>query len=226
MSFSTLPLFEIEPDQSVTWQTVIDPQWLRSQIKLSFEKKQDEKQSLSILNAARRKAKKIVRDSEHSQLKLKKKWEVETAIFRRSMLEELESEWLAKHVKRLCDEETIHRQYVDQAANFISKSLEQVLVAWFDQQPTDSTLCHRLAKQAQLMAKEGVLKLRIHPERLPLMKENFGERFLLIADPDFAPDCAELSSEQYSVEFSLSNHFQQLLTWLRHADGPGGADEF
>lgn len=225
MSLSNLPLLELETNQRLPQQNVIEAQWLQSQILLALEKEQDEKQSRSILNAARRKAEKIVRDSAYSQLKQQKKWEAENAILRRNMLEQMESEWLAKHVKRLCEEETQHQQYVDQAAEFILNSVEQVLSAWFDQQPIDSTLCHRLAKQAQSMAQEGALRLRIHPQHLALMREHFGDRFTLVEDPDFAPDRAELASMHYSVEFSLSEHFWQLLAWLRKGDDTGGKNE-
>ena len=225
MNFSTLPLRELEVSHPPGPQKVIDPQWLHLQVIKKIEKEQGEKASLSIINAARRKAEKIVRDSTWAQLKQQKKMEAENAIFRRSLQEELEKEWLAKHVRRLCDEETAHRQAVERATEFILNSLEQVLQTWFDQQPIDSTLCHRLAKQAKALAKEGVLKLRIHPENLALMQENFGDRFTLITDPTLTADSAELSSANYCVEFSLSNHFRQLLAWLRHSDGTEGIHE-
>lgn len=225
MNFSALPLLELEINQRPGRQKILDPQWLRAQINLCSEKQQDEKASNSLLKSARRKAEKIVRDSVYAQLKQQKKWEAENAILRRNLLEQLEGEWLAKHVKCLCDEEARHRLCIDQAADFILRSLEQVLSAWFDQQPIDNTLCHRLAKQAQSMAKEGALTLRIHPEKRALMQEHFGQRFTLVEDPTFTPDRAELSSPHYCVEFSLRNHFCQLLEWLRRGNDPGGDDE-
>lgn len=225
MNFSALPLLELEINHRPGSQKILDPQWLRAQINLSSEKQQDEKTSNSLLKAARRKAEKIVRDSVYAQLKQQKKWEAENAILRRNLLEQLEGEWLAKHIKCLCDEEARHRLCIDQAADFILRSLEQVLSAWFDQQPIDNTLCHRLAKQAQSMAKEGALTLRIHPEKRALMQEHFGQRFTLVEDPTFTPDRAELSSPHYCVEFSLHNHFCQLLEWLRRGNDPGGDDE-
>lgn len=225
MNLSTLPLLELEINQPPGPHKILDPQWLRSQINLSIERQQDEKTSNSLLKAARRKAEKIVRDSRYAQLKQQKKWEAENAILRRNLLDNLESEWLAKHVKCLCDEEARHRLCIDQAADFILRSLEQVLSAWFDQQPIDDTLCHRLAKLAQSMAKEGALTLRIHPEKRALMQEHFGQRFTLVEEPTFTPDRAELSSPHYCVEFSLHNHFCQLLGWLRRGNDPGGEDE-
>lgn len=225
MNLSTLPLLELEINQPPGPHKILDPQWLRSQINLSIERQQDEKTSNSLLKAARRKAEKIVRDSRYAQLKQQKKWEAESAILRRNLLDNLESEWLAKHVKCLCDEEARHRLCIDQAADFILRSLEQVLSAWFDQQPIDDTLCHRLAKLAQSMAKEGALTLRIHPEKRALMQEHFGQRFTLVEEPTFTPDRAELSSPHYCVEFSLHNHFCQLLGWLRRGNDPGGEDE-
>lgn len=225
MNLSTLPLLELEINQPPGPHKILDPQWLRSQINLSIERQQDEKTSNSLLKAARRKAEKIVRDSRYAQLKQQKKWEAENAILRRNLLDNLESEWLAKHVKCLCDEEARHRLCIDQAADFILRSLEQVLSAWFDQQPIDDTLCHRLAKLAQSMAKEGALTLRIHHEKRALMQEHFGQRFTLVEEPTFTPDRAELSSPHYCVEFSLHNHFCQLLGWLRRGNDPGGEDE-
>ncbi len=58
----------------------------------------------------------------------------------------------------------------------LKNSIEQVLLAWFDQQSVDSVMCHRLARQATAMAEEGGgLYLRIHPEKEALMRETFGE---------------------------------------------------
>lgn len=47
----------------------------------------------------------------------------------------------------------------------LKNSIEQVLLARFDQQSVDSVMCHRLARQATAMAEEGALYLRIHPEK-------------------------------------------------------------
>lgn len=67
----------------------------------------------------------------------------------------MEAEWLEQHVKYLQEDECQFRSLVDQAAHHIKNSIEQVLLAWFDQQSVDSVMCHRLARQATAMAEEG-----------------------------------------------------------------------
>lgn len=222
MSFSVLPVIEIDCQLPV--KRVVDPQWIDSQIEAAIAHQQASCLLLSVLNSARRKAEKILRDSYRLQRQQKVELEKEKVLLRQNTLEQMEAEWLAKHVKHLLEDEAVARQWVDQAVNHIHDAIEQVLTAWFDEQPHDRTLCHRLAKQAHAMAKEGALTLRIHPEKLARMREAFGERFTLVADPDFLPDQAELSSPKLSVEFSLSCHFRLLLGWLRQSEPSGGTD--
>lgn len=135
-------------------------------------------------------------------------------------------EWLEQYVKHLQEDESQFLLLVDQAEHHIKNSIEQILMAWFDQQSVDSVMCHRLARQATAMAEEGGLYLRIHPEKEALMRETFGKRFTLIIEPGFSTDQAELSSTRYSVEFSLSRHFNALLKWLRNGEDNRGSDEY
>lgn len=58
------------------------------------------------------------------------------------------------------------------------------------------------------------------------MRETFGKRFTLIIEPGFFTDQAELSSTRYSVEFSLSRHFNALLKWLRNGEDNRGSDGY
>lgn len=222
MGLTSLPLIEIA--QSLPAQTRIDPEWLNEQLALSGEKQHARQYFYRARNAARRKAEKILRDSRRLAREQQKKWADENTAWRQAVLAQMEGEWLEKHVKRLNDDDETYRQWVDLAAERIQSSIEQVLSAWFDQQPIDQTLCHRLAKQAQSMAKEGAICVRIHPDRQALIQDTFGERFTVVVDPGIPPDKAELSSVRSSVSFSLEEHFRQLQEWLRHTGTTGGND--
>src|SRR5471030_2548124 len=119
----------------------------------------------------------------------------EEAKIRQETLSRCEAQWLQSHVISLLQGEALEQQVVKTLLTRIQHSIKQVLSAWFDQQSVDDVLCDRLARQAEQMVNEGALTLHL--------------------EPDFACDRAVLSSCQLSVEFSLSDHFQELLTWLR-----------
>lgn len=222
MSFSQLPLIEI--DTPLPAKTLIDAEWLTTQIDAVVERQKAHRQAASILNAARRKAEKVMRDVYRSQHKMETEMADEMERLREATIEHSESQWLATHVKYLLEGEEMQQAWVDKVAKHIHHSIEKVLTAWFDEQPYDQTLCHRLTKQVQNMGKEGNLTLRVHQQHLEKMRETFGERLTLVADPSFTVDQAELSSLLLSVEFSLSLHFKQLLSWLRQSESlPGGS---
>lgn len=220
MSFTPLPLIEIAPPPPAS--ILIDAGWLHAQIAASYQRQQANHLAVNILNAARRKAEKVMRDVYRWQRQQEADMDIKMARLRKTTLEQTEAEWISAHVTYLLDGEEQHQQWVDDVANSVQNSIEKVLTRWFDEQPRDPTLCHRLAKQAQQMAKEGTLTLRAHPSQLEQLGEAFGERFTLVAEPIFAVDQVELSSARLSVEFSLSRHFQQLLAWLRQSASPPG----
>lgn len=224
MSFTSLPLTEI--NQRLPARNIIDAQWITLQLALSLEEQQANSASHAIVNSAYHKAEKIVRDAYRCQREQKIQQEQEIALLRENMLEKMEAEWLEKHVKYLQEDENQFRSLIEQAANHIKNSIEQVLQTWLDQQSVDNVMCHRLANQAMVMAEDGGLYLHIHPEKEALMRETFGERFTLVIEPTFSPDQARLSSTRYSVEFSLSRHFSALLKWLRNGENTGDCDGY
>lgn len=224
MSFTSLPLTEF--NHKLPARNIIESQWITLQLTLFAQEQQAKSVSHAIVSSAYRKAEKIIRDAYRYQREQKVEQQQELACLRKNTLEKMEVEWLEQHVKHLQDDENQFRSLVDHAAHHIKNSIEQVLLAWFDQQSVDSVMCHRLARQATAMAEEGALYLRIHPEKEALMRETFGKRFTLIIEPGFSPDQAELSSTRYAVEFSLSRHFNALLKWLRNGEDKRGRDEY
>ncbi|EEL2493219.1 SPI-2 type III secretion system apparatus protein SsaK [Salmonella enterica] len=224
MSFTSLPLTEI--NHKLPARNIIESQWITLQLTLFAQEQQANSVSHAIVNAAYRKAEKIIRDAYRSQRQQKMEQQQEIERLRKHTLEELEAEWLERHVKYLLEDESQFRALIDQAAHHIKNSIEQVLMSWFEQQSVDSVMCHRLARQAMTIAEEGVLYLHIHPEKEALMRETFGKRFTLIIEPGFSTDQAELSSTRYSVEFSLSRHFNALLKWLRNGEDYRGGDGY
>lgn len=224
MSFTSLPLTEI--NHKLPARNIIESQWITLQLTLFAQEQQANSVSHAIVNAAYRKAEKIIRDAYRYQREQKIEQQQEIAWLRKNTLEKMEAEWLEQHVKHLQEDESQFRSLVDQAAHHIKNSIELVLLAWFDQQSVDHVMCHRLARQATAMAEEGGLYLRIHPEKEALMRETFGKRFTLIIEPGFSTDQAELSSTRYSVEFSLSRHFNALLKWLRNGEDNRGSDGY
>ncbi|EBD9258345.1 SPI-2 type III secretion system apparatus protein SsaK [Salmonella enterica] len=225
MSFTSLPLTEI--NHKLPARNIIEAQWITLQLTLFVQEQQANSASHTIVNAAYRKAEKIIRDACRYQREQKMAQQQEIARLRENMLKRMEKEWLEQHVKYLLDDESQFRSLVEQAAHHIKNSIEQVLMSWFEQQSVDSVMCHRLACQAMTMAEEGGLYLHIHPEKEALMRKTFGKRFTLILEPGFSTDQAELSSTRYSVEFSLSRHFNSLLKWLRNGeDSSRGSDGY
>lgn len=224
MSFASLPLTEI--NHKLPARNIIESQWITLQLTLFVQEQQANRVSHAIVNAAYRKAEKIIRDVCRYQREQKMEQQQEIARLRKDMLEKMEVEWLEQHVKYLLEDENQFQSLVDQAVYHIKNSIEQVLMSWFEQQSVDSVMCHRLARQAMTMAKEGGLYLHIHPEKEALMRETFGKRFTLIIEPSFSTDQAELSSTRYSVEFSLSRHFNALLKWLRNSEDNRGGDGY
>lgn len=179
-----------------------------------------------IINAARRKAERLIKAAEKNCREMEAARRREFSALQRDTLRRLEARWLRKHVIRLLRDEDREQALVSAVSDRIHHCIEQVLSAWFGQQPRDEMLCDRLALQAEQMANEGVLTLRCHPDLLPAVQAAFGSRFVLLAAPELPPDSAVLASSQLSVEFSSEGYFQQLLQWLRPVDSDtGGEDE-
>lgn len=168
-----------------------------------------------IVNAARRKAKGLIQEAKKNCREMEASRLREFRALRRDTLRRLEARWLRKHVIRLLHDEVQEQALVSAVSGRIHHCMEQVLSAWFGQQPLDKTLCARLALQAEQMANEGVLTLQCHPDLQQSMQEAFGSRFVLLATPELSRDSMVLASSQLSVAFSLESHFQQLLQWLR-----------
>ena len=168
-----------------------------------------------IVNAARRKAEGLIQQAKKDCREMKASRQRESRAWQRDTLRRLEVRWLRKHVIRLLGDEAQERALVSAVSGRIHHCIEQVLSAWFEQQPPDKTLCARLALQAEQMANEGVLTLQCHPDLQQSMREAFGSRFVLLAAPELPRDSVVLASSQLSVAFSLEGHFQQLLQWLR-----------
>ncbi len=175
-----------------------------------------------IINAARRKAERILQEAKKNCRETEASRRREFRAWQRDTLRRLEARWLRKHVIRLVRDEALEQALVSTVSDRIHHCIEQVLSAWFGQQPADKTLCARLALQAEQMAGEGVLTLQCHPDLQQSIKEAFGSRFVLLAAPEFPPDSVVLASSQLSVAFSHEGHFQQLLQWLRPSDAETG----
>ncbi|EBS2177644.1 SPI-2 type III secretion system apparatus protein SsaK, partial [Salmonella enterica subsp. enterica serovar Telelkebir] len=146
MSFTSLPLTEI--NHKLPARNIIESQWITLQLTLFAQEQQAKRVSHAIVSSAYRKAEKIIRDAYRYQREQKVEQQQELAWLRKNTLEKMEVEWLEQHVKHLQDDENQFRSLVDQAEHHIKNSIEQVLLAWFDQQSVDSVMCHRLARQA------------------------------------------------------------------------------
>lgn len=168
-----------------------------------------------IVNAARRKAESLIQEAKKNCREMEASRRRELHALQRDTLRRLKARWLRKHVIRLLGDEALEQALVSAVSGRIHHCIEQVLSAWFDQQPQDKTLCARLALQAEQMANEGVLTLQCHPDLQQSMQEAFGSRFMLLATSELPRDSVVLASSQLSVAFSLEGHFQQLLQWLR-----------
>lgn len=168
-----------------------------------------------IVNAARRKAEGLIQEAMKNCREIEASRRREFSALQRSTLRRLEARWLRKHVIHLLRDEAQEQALISAVSGRIHHCIEQVLSAWFEQQPQDKTLCARLALQAEQMANEGGLTLHCHPDLQQSMQEAFGSRFVLLAAPELPKDSVVLASSQLSVAFSLEGHFQQLLQWLR-----------
>lgn len=179
-----------------------------------------------IVNAARRKAEGLIQQAKKNCREMEASRRHEFRALQRDTLRRLEARWLRKYVIRLLRDEAQEQALVSAVSGRIHHCIEQVLSAWFEQQPLDKMLCARLALQAEQMANEGLLTLQCHPDLQQSMQQAFGSRFKLLATPELSRDSVVLASSQLSVEFSLEDHFHQLLQWLR-PDCPetGGQDE-
>jgi len=208
-----MPLAELDwepPAERIISSAVLEAQYRQVQMLNCADK-----DAATIINAARRKAEKIIREAHKASQNMQAEMRREEAKIRQETLSRCEAQWLQSHVISLLQGEALEQQVVKTLLTRIQHSIKQVLSAWFDQQSVDDVLCDRLARQAEQMVNEGALTLHIHPSMREAMVDEFGTRFTLILEPDFACDRAVLSSCQLSVEFSLSDHFQELLTWLR-----------
>lgn len=168
-----------------------------------------------IVNAARRKAEALIQNAKRNCREIEASKRSELRALQHDTLRRLEARWLRKHVILLLRDEVQEQALVSAVSGRIHHCIEQVLSAWFEQQPLDKMLCTRLALQAEQMANEGVLTLQCHPDLQQSMQEAFGSRFVLLATPEFRRDRVVLASSKLSVAFSLEDYFQQLLQWLR-----------
>ncbi|MFP1922626.1 type III secretion system stator protein SctL [Lonsdalea quercina] len=207
-----IPLTELE--WPLPNQRIIPAEQLVLAYQQTEAAKNAHRDAVAIVNAARRKAEKIIQEAHRFRRRTEGEMQEELETLRKTTVDQCETQWLHAHVTRLLADEALEKEVVNAVSNRIHLSLKQVLTAWFEQQPYDTTLCARLARQAEQMAAEGALTLHFHPEHQEKMRAEFGSRFTFVPEPDFPRDHAVLASFQLSVTFSLSNHFQQLLTWL------------
>ncbi|MEY4475369.1 MAG: hypothetical protein RL248_1136 [Pseudomonadota bacterium] len=213
MSQCRIPLTEF--DWQLPTERIIPARLLEAQYRQANALRCAEKDAAGIVNAARRKAEGIVRQVHKARRQMYTEMQQEQERIRQETLSRCEAQWLKTHVTALLQDEVLEQQLIRAVSARIQRSLEQVLCAWFDQQSIENALCGRLARQAEQMASEGALTLSIHPSMQETMIAEFGTRFTLVLESDFTRDHAVLASPRFSVAFSLSNHFQQLLTWLR-----------
>ncbi|NLS55324.1 type III secretion system stator protein SctL [Hafnia alvei] len=215
-----IPLTELD------WQPpsgrIIPAELLAVVYRQADSKRRAHQDAVAIVNAARRKAESMIRSARKTCSQMNEKTRHELEQLRQDTLSRCESQWLQTHITYLLQDEALERALMHAVSDRIHYSIEQVLTAWFDQQPDDKTLCARLAKQAELMASEGALTLHFHPSQQENVRAALGSRFTLVLEPEFSHDHVILASPQLSVAFSLSNHFQQLLTWLRSPQREAG----
>lgn len=183
-----------------------------------------ETEAKKIVSAARRKAESIIQDATKKCREMESDKRCELRAIQRGIFRRREARWLRKHVIHLLSNETVEQTLVSAVSGRIHDCIDQVLRAWFGQQPQDETLITQLAQQAEQMANEGILTLRCHPDLLDRMREAFGQRFVLLADHESDRNSVVLSSSQLSVAFSPEVHFQQLLQWV-HSACPEAGDQ-
>ncbi len=208
-----LPLTEL--DGPLPDGRMIPAEQLTALLQQTACRRNAELEAKDIVNAARRKAESLIRETKKRCHEMDVDKRRELRVLQRDTLRRWEGRWLRKHVTRLLRDEALEQALVSAVSNRIHHCIAQVLNAWFDQQPQDKALCARLASQAEQMANEGILTLQCHPDLQESMREAFGSRFVLLPDPELPRDSAVLASSQLSVAFSLEGHFQQLLQWLR-----------
>jgi len=223
MSHRQLPLTELN------WQPpagqIIAAELLAGQYRQATAQAAAEKSAVTILKSARRKAEALIREANKTRHQMHGEMRAEQEQIRQETLCRYEAQWLKTHITSLFEGEALEQQLIAGVSARIHHSIARVLTAWFEQQPLDDLLCARLAKQAGQMATEGALTLHIHPAMQERIIREFGSRFTLVTEPQFPCDRAILASPQLSVAFSLSDHFQQLLAWLRSADPASGVSD-
>lgn len=212
MSLRQLPLMELDwqpPASSVVAAALLD-----NQLEHASALRHAQREASSIIKAACRKAEQIVRHANRQLREQQEAVQLELARSQQAMFERYEVEWLASHVASLRDDDALEQHIIQAVSARIHRSIEQVLTAWFQGQPSDDILCSRLTEQVEKMAQDGALALHIHPEMEAQVRDTFGERLTVGVNSSLARDEAILASAQHSVSFSLSRHFQQLLDWL------------
>ncbi|WP_145558805.1 type III secretion system stator protein SctL [Yersinia mollaretii] len=215
-----IPLTELD------WQLppgrIIPAELLATQYRQADKKRCAHKEAAAIVNAARRKAESMIRTAHKTCSQMDAEMRRELEQLRQDTLSRCESQWLQTHITHLLQDEALEVAMINSVTDRIHRSMDQVLTTWFDQQPYDKILCARLAKQTEQMASEGALTLHLHPSQQENVRVALGSRFTFVLEPEFSHDHVILASPQLSVAFSLSNHFQQLLTWLRSPQPEAG----
>ncbi|TBL51047.1 HrpE/YscL family type III secretion apparatus protein [Obesumbacterium proteus] len=212
-----IPLIEF--DWSLPVGRIIPAELLTAQYQQADNKRSADQEAAAIVNAARRKAESMIRAAHKTCGQMDDEMRHELVQLRQDILSHCESQWLKTHIMHLLQHEAQEQALINAVSERIHHCIEQVLTAWFDQQPSDKTLCERLAKQAEQMSSEGALTLHLHPSQEENVRAALGTRFTFALEPEFPHDRVVLASPQLSVAFSLSKHFQQLLTWL-HSPQP------
>ena len=201
-----IPLIEF--DWSLPAGRIIPAELLTAQYQQADKKRSADQEAAAIVNAARRKAESMIRAAHKACGQMDDEMRHELVQLRQDILSHCETQWLKTHIMHLLQHEAQEQALINAVSERIHHCIEQVLTAWFDQQPAD--------KQ---MASEGALTLHLHPSQEENVRAALGTRFTFVLEPEFPHDRVVLASPQLSVAFSLSNHFQQLLTWL-HSPQP------
>ncbi|MBE7832663.1 HrpE/YscL family type III secretion apparatus protein, partial [Yersinia pestis] len=99
----------------------------------------------------------------------------------------------------------------------ILAAITTVVTTWSGEQPMSQILIQRLGDQAEKMAQQGELTLRVHPQHLPAVTTALGERLRCVGDTEMAADQAQLSSPMLQLTLSLHHHLSQLVLWLQQS---------
>ncbi|BFI51297.1 type III secretion system stator protein SctL [Yersinia pseudotuberculosis] len=131
--------------------------------------------------------------------------------------EQMETALLAQHVRWLVGAEQLESLLITQVRHRILAAITSVVTTWSGEQPMSQILIQRLGDQAEKMAQQGELTLRVHPQHLPAVTTALGERLRCVGDTKMAADQAQLSSPMLQLTLSLHHHLSQLVLWLQQS---------